>query len=244
MSWDYFTEIKSTIWNILGWLYTFRISHFMGILHMFSGNTPQIVRHSLYTFYISGEFRILFMLRKNKLRNPLARYTRFANNSEIGAKQWKNDVRRIVCKRCLPCFENRFFAVRCMQDLRRGSSLVDEHKVLFVEKKLSATLKLTANNKPSTATRSSRFHQQYFIRWKNNFVSYSSCLRIVYSGLLSFRANAEPGAKCCEMQKVKKGARNARKVTRNTPLCIFCFSRFVPIFACFTISVYPALKRI
>ncbi len=39
------------------------------------------------------------------------------------------------------------------------------------------------NNKQCTATRSSRFRQQYFIWRKNNFVPYSSCLRIVYSGL-------------------------------------------------------------
>ncbi len=43
-------------------------------------------------------------------------------------------------------------------------------KNFFVEKKLSATLKLTANNEQCTATRSSHFRQQYFIRRKNNFV--------------------------------------------------------------------------
>ncbi len=60
--------------------------------------------------------------------------------------------------------------LRRTQDLRRGSGLVDEHKELFRRKKLSAALKLTANNEQCTATRSSRFRQQYFIRRKNNFV--------------------------------------------------------------------------
>ncbi len=43
-------------------------------------------------------------------------------------------------------------------------------KNFFIEKKLSAALKLTANNEQCTATRSSHFRQQYFIRRKNNFV--------------------------------------------------------------------------
>ncbi len=48
---------------------------------------------------------------------------------------------------------------------------------------------------------------------------------------LSFCANADPGAKCCEMQKAKKEVRNAKKVVRNTLLYTFCFSPFTPIFA-------------
>ncbi len=123
----------------------------------------------------------------SRFYNSKARYTLFANNSEIGAKWRKNNVRRIVYKRCSPCFANRFFAICCMQDLRRGNSLVDEHKVFFRQKKkLSAVRKLTANNEQCTATRSSRFCQQYFIQRKNNFVPYSSCSRIVYSGLNVF----------------------------------------------------------
>ncbi len=110
-------------------------------------------------------------------------YTLFANNSEIGAKWRKNNVQRIVYKRHLPCFANKFFAVRCMLDLRRGSGLVDEHKVFFCWKKSFALRKLMANNEQCTATRSSHFRQQYFIPRKNNFVPYSSCSRIVYSGL-------------------------------------------------------------
>ncbi len=102
--------------------------------------------------------------------NSKARFTLFTNNSEIGAKRRKNDVRRIVYKRHLPCFANRFFAVRRTQDLRRGSGLIDEHKEPLRKKKLSVTLKLMANNEQCTATHSSRFRQQYFIRWKNNFV--------------------------------------------------------------------------
>ncbi len=102
---------------------------------------------------------------------PKARYTLFANNREIGAKRRKNDVRRIVYKRRSPCFAKRFFSVCRTQDLRRSSSLLDEHKELFRRKKnCLSQLKLTANNKQCRATRSSRFRQQYFIQRKNNFV--------------------------------------------------------------------------
>ncbi len=108
-------------------------------------------------------------------------YALFANNSEIGAKWRKNDIRWIVYKRCLPCFTNRVFTVRriCIGVVVSSTNT----KYFFVKKKLSAARKLMANNKPCTATRSYRFRWQYFIRWKNNFVPYSSCLRIVYSGL-------------------------------------------------------------
>ncbi len=51
--------------TMLGWLYTFCISL------MFSQNTPRNTKHSLYTFRISCEFRVLLMLRKNKPQNPL-----------------------------------------------------------------------------------------------------------------------------------------------------------------------------
>ncbi len=123
--------------------------------------------------------------RKGNVRTySIACYTLLANNSEIGAKRWKNDVQRIVYKRRSPCFTNRFFAVRCTQDSRRGSSLVDEHKIFFHLKKSSAAQKLTTNNEQCTATRSSCFRQQYFIRRKNYFIPYSSCSRIVYSGLM------------------------------------------------------------
>ncbi len=98
----------------------------------------------------------------------------------------KNDVLRIVYKRQSSYFVNRFFAACCTQDLRRGSGLVDEHEVFVRQKKLSATRKLTTNNEQCTATRSSRFCQQYFIRRKNNFFPYSSCSRIVYGGIHNF----------------------------------------------------------
>ncbi len=42
---------------------------------------------------------------------------------------------------------------------------------------------------------------------------------------LSFCVNTDPGAKCCEMQKVKNGIPNTKKVVRNTPLYTFRFSR-------------------
>ncbi len=72
----------------------------------------------------------------------IARYTLFTNNSEIGVKQRKNDVRRIVYKRRLPCFANRFFAVDCTQDLHWGSGLVEEHKVFFRWKKIVCRTKI------------------------------------------------------------------------------------------------------
>ncbi len=77
-----------------------------------------------------------------KSRKCKVRYTLFANNSEIGAKRWKNDIRRIVYKRHSPCFTNRFFNVRCTQDLHRGSGLADEHKVFFVKKKIVCSAKI------------------------------------------------------------------------------------------------------
>ncbi len=46
-----------------------------------SWNTPQNAKHSLYTFRISGEFRILLMLRKNKPWNPF-----FCANVQPGTK--------------------------------------------------------------------------------------------------------------------------------------------------------------
>ncbi len=58
--------------KLLDWLYTFLISHFAGILWMFSQNTPQNMEYSLYTFRISCEFRVLLIPRKNKTRNPLS----------------------------------------------------------------------------------------------------------------------------------------------------------------------------
>ncbi len=52
-------------------------SHFV-----FSRNTPRNTKHSLYTFHISCEFRVLLMPRKNKPRNPLT----FRVNAGTGAK--------------------------------------------------------------------------------------------------------------------------------------------------------------
>ncbi len=59
-----------------GWLYTFRILHFLGILQMFSRNTPQNMKHSRYSFHISCKFCALLMPQKNKPRNPLIFRTR------------------------------------------------------------------------------------------------------------------------------------------------------------------------
>ncbi len=109
------------------WLYThglnalirpaMHFSYFAGILRMLLQNTPWNTKHSLYTFRISCEFRVLLMLLKNKPRNPL------------------------IC-----------------------------------------------------------------------------------------HSNANPGAKCCKIREVKKGVWNVKKVSWNTPLHIFHFSRFSKVF--------------
>ncbi len=49
----------------LGRLYTYHISHFAGVLRVFSQNTPQNVKHSLYTF------RILFKFVVNAAKKKL-----------------------------------------------------------------------------------------------------------------------------------------------------------------------------
>ncbi len=66
----------------IGRLYTSRISHFAGILRMILGNAPQTMKHSLHSFRISCEFRVLLIPRKNKSQNPLT----FRANAEFGTK--------------------------------------------------------------------------------------------------------------------------------------------------------------
>ncbi len=58
-------------------LFIFRI-----LPQMFSRNTPQNTKHSLYTFRISCKFRFLLMLQKTKPRNPLS----FRSNADSGTK--------------------------------------------------------------------------------------------------------------------------------------------------------------
>ncbi len=60
----------------------FHTSHFVGILRMFSQNTPQNTKQSLYAFHISFEFRVLLMPQKNKPQNPLS----FHANANPGTK--------------------------------------------------------------------------------------------------------------------------------------------------------------
>ncbi len=64
----------------LGGLYTFHISHFMGILQMFSQNTPRNAEH--YTFRIFVEFCVLLMPQKNKPRNSSS----FRAHADSGTK--------------------------------------------------------------------------------------------------------------------------------------------------------------
>ncbi len=60
-------------------------------------------------------------------------------------------------------------------------------KEFFVKKKfLVANMfaqKLMVNNEQCIVEHSPRFCKQYFVRRKNGFIPYSSCLQIVYSGL-------------------------------------------------------------
>ncbi len=58
-------------------LFVFCISR--GISRMFSWNTPQNTKHSLYTFRISGKFRILLLPRKNKPQNPKKNLKNYAS---------------------------------------------------------------------------------------------------------------------------------------------------------------------
>ncbi len=112
------------------------------------------------------------MVIRDLLRvNAKARYTLFANNSEIGGKRRKTDVRRIsltgVCHVSRTGFSP--YAVRRIYVWVAVSST--NTKNFFVEKKNRLPqLKLTANNEQCRATRLSRF-RQHFIRRKNNFVS-------------------------------------------------------------------------
>ncbi len=72
-----------------------QFSYFAGILRMFLRNTPRNAKHSLYTFRISGEFRVLLMPQKNKPRNPLSFYV----NASHGAKCEKQKKGRKVQKK-------------------------------------------------------------------------------------------------------------------------------------------------
>ncbi len=105
--------------------------------------------HKTFLNFSSGVVKIIFAKYTRKPNiffkfslNPKARYTLFANNGEIRAKRRKNDLRRIVYKRRSPCFANRFFAVRCTQDLRQGSGFLDEYKKLFRRKKIICRAKI------------------------------------------------------------------------------------------------------
>ncbi len=71
-----------------------------------------------------------------------------------------------------------------------------------------------------------------FMSWKNKPRNPST-----------FRANANPGVKCYEMQKAKKEARNTKKVMQNTPSTIhFSFFAFHDCFCVFCGTCIPGLK--
>ncbi len=56
----------------------------------FLQNTPENTKHSIYTFHISGELRVLLMPRKNKPRNTLT----FRKNADLGAKYCEKPKKR------------------------------------------------------------------------------------------------------------------------------------------------------
>ncbi len=78
------------------------------------------------------------------------------------------------------------------RNLLRGGGLFDEHKGVFGQKKFSLAntfaRKQTANSERYIVACSPCFREQYFVRRKNDFIPYVSCLRIVYSGLWCFPA--------------------------------------------------------
>ncbi len=83
--------------------YTFYISHFAGISQMFSQNTPQDTKHSLYTFHISCKFHVLLMPRKSKPRNPFTFHvnanpcTKCRKKQKEGCEIEKSNTKYIFC---------------------------------------------------------------------------------------------------------------------------------------------------
>ncbi len=102
--------------KLYGWLYTFRIMHFASVFRQ----TPQNTKNSLYTFYVSCEFRVLLVLRKNEPQNPSS----FCANADPGAKSEKK-VRETQKKwREIPryhtfrfCAHFRIFRDKCIAGL-------------------------------------------------------------------------------------------------------------------------------
>ncbi len=68
------------------------------------------------------------------------------------------------------------------------------HRVqsIFSLKKIVCRAKIDGEQRTVYSNSFVSFCQQYFIRRKNNFVPYSSCLQIVYSGLNIRTNNSEP----------------------------------------------------
>ncbi len=108
---------------MLGWLYTFHISHFACI------NTPRNMKHSLYIFCISCELRVLLMPRKNKPWNP----STFCANVDTGTKcekrkkgceMWKKWHKIPRFQFFFFAFHNRFcvFCDKCIVDLKERST--------------------------------------------------------------------------------------------------------------------------
>ncbi len=143
---------------------------------------------SLGKYKKSAEFQNKF---QERLKTKCKCFKSTIHYSRATAKQGRDDEKTAYSEQCIKgvCHVSRtgflLCAVRriCVEVVVSSTTT----KYFFVEKKSSAAQKLTVNNEQCTATRSSRFHQQYFIRPKNNFVPYSSCSRIVFSGLQNYK---------------------------------------------------------
>ncbi len=94
-------------------------SYFVGISRTFSWNTSQNTKHSLYTFRISCEFRVLLMLWKNKPQNHLT----FPANADW-RKMLRNEKSKTRGAKHL-VIHFWFFAFRdkCIASLRRGDKI-------------------------------------------------------------------------------------------------------------------------
>ncbi len=127
----YCNETDFSYTKLQDWLYTFHISHFVDISRMFLQNTPQNTKHSLYTFPISCEFRVLLMPQKNKPQILwfFARMPTLAWNAvkckkrKKGAKREKSDAKytAVPFSFFTFCDHLRVFRDMCIAGLKSSS---------------------------------------------------------------------------------------------------------------------------
>ncbi len=106
---------------------------------MFLGNTPRNMKHSLYTFRISCEFRVLLMPRKNKPQNPLT----FRANADPNAKYEKqkkgHKIKKLTWNTPLYTFHFSHFAIKCIAGLSEVISSISIQENPFVFHKVIAS---------------------------------------------------------------------------------------------------------